>query len=62
MTSAAPAAPASIPDSALTPEVGSPYPLGVTPDAGGLNVALYSEVADFVEVCLFDAAGNETRV
>jgi glycogen operon protein len=62
VTSAAPAAPASIPDSALTPEVGSPYPLGATPDAGGVNVALYSEVADFVEVCLFDAAGNETRV
>jgi isoamylase len=35
---------------------GSPYPLGATWDAGGVNFALFSEHADSVELCLFDAA------
>lgn len=40
-----------------------PYPLGVSlrGDAGA-NVAVYSETADSVEVCLFDESGAETRV
>jgi len=41
---------------------GNPYPLGATYDGGGTNFALFSEVADRVELCLFDDAGTETRV
>jgi len=39
-----------------------PYPLGVSFIEGRTNVAIYSETADRVEVCLFDESGNETRV
>jgi isoamylase len=41
---------------------GNPYPLGATYDGSGTNFALFSEVADQVELCLFDADGVETRV
>ena len=41
---------------------GLPYPLGATPTAGGTNFAVASEIADAVEICLFDHAGNEQRV
>lgn len=41
---------------------GRPYPLGATYDGSGTNFALYSGVAERVELCLFDEAGNETRV
>ena len=41
---------------------GSPYPLGATYDGSGTNFALFSEVADQVELCLFDADGTETRI
>ena len=41
---------------------GSPYPLGATYDGAGTNFALFSEAAERVELCLFDAAGAETRV
>ncbi|GAA2879924.1 glycogen operon protein GlgX homolog [Actinoplanes cyaneus] len=41
---------------------GNPYPLGATYDGGGTNFAIFSEVADRVELCLFDDEGNETRV
>ncbi len=41
---------------------GSPYPLGATYDGGGTNFALYSEVAESVELCLFDDDGTESRV
>ena len=41
---------------------GGPYPLGATYDGAGTNVALFSEVAEAVEVCLFDDDGTETRV
>jgi glycogen operon protein len=36
--------------------------LGATYDGTGTNFAVFSEVADRVEVCLFDAAGTETRL
>ncbi|HWI27315.1 MAG TPA: glycogen debranching protein GlgX [Stellaceae bacterium] len=36
---------------------GRPYPLGATWDGKGVNFALFSENADAVELCLFDAAG-----
>jgi glycogen operon protein len=35
---------------------GSPYPLGATWDAGGVNFALFSEHATKVELCLYDSA------
>jgi isoamylase len=34
---------------------GTPYPLGATWDGAGTNFALFSEVAERVEVCLFNA-------
>ena len=39
-----------------------PYPLGASYDGGGTNFAIFSEVADRVELCLFDDDGVETRV
>ncbi len=41
---------------------GEPYPLGATYDGMGTNFSVFSEVAERVELCLFDADGNETRV
>ncbi|MGH3445003.1 MAG: glycogen debranching enzyme, partial [Nocardioidaceae bacterium] len=49
---------------------GRPYPLGATYDGAGVNFALFSEVADKVELCLVDdpepgsgqAALTQTRV
>ena len=46
---------------------GTPYPLGATWDGAGTNFALFSEVAEQVELCLFDAdpadgRERETRV
>jgi len=41
---------------------GSAYPLGATYDGAGTNFALFSEVADRVELCLFDDRGKETRI
>jgi len=41
---------------------GRPYPLGATYDGAGTNFALFSEVAEKVEVCLIDDAGAETRI
>jgi isoamylase len=41
---------------------GDPYPLGATYDGAGTNFALFTEVADHVELCLFDEDGNEERV
>ena len=41
---------------------GKAYPLGATFDGTGTNFALFSEVAERVELCLFDADGAETRV
>jgi len=37
---------------------GRPYPLGATWDGEGVNFALFSEHAQKVELCLFDAAGR----
>ncbi|MGN7966772.1 glycogen debranching protein GlgX [Microbacterium sp. 22179] len=41
---------------------GTPYPLGATYDGQGTNFALFSECAEKVELCLFDADGTEQRV
>ncbi len=40
---------------------GQPYPLGATYDGSGANFSIFSEVAERVELCLFDADGTETR-
>jgi isoamylase len=41
---------------------GSPYPLGATFDGAGTNFAIFSEVAERVELCLFDEDDRETRI
>ncbi|MEO5919306.1 MAG: glycogen debranching protein GlgX [Candidatus Limnocylindrales bacterium] len=41
---------------------GVPYPLGATYDGWGTNFSLFSEVAERVELCLFDEDGTETRI
>ncbi len=41
---------------------GKPFPLGPTWDGQGTNFALFTENAERVELCLFDDAGEETRV
>ncbi len=44
---------------------GSPYPLGATYDGAGTNFSVFSEMAERVELCLFDDAnvgGTETRI
>jgi isoamylase len=52
----------------LTVWPGQPYPLGATYDGSGTNFALFSEVAERVELCLFEPADDgsgdfvETRV
>ena len=52
------------PDAATTREVlpGHPFPLGASFDGRGTNFSLFSEVAERVELCLFDEAGAEERV
>jgi glycogen operon protein len=40
---------------------GQPYPLGAFYDGAGTNFSIFSEVAETVELCLFDDEGNETR-
>jgi isoamylase len=39
---------------------GKAYPLGATYDGSGTNFAVFSEVAEKVELCLFGADGTET--
>jgi len=41
---------------------GDSYPLGATYDGAGTNFGLFSEVAERVELCLFDDDGTESRV
>jgi glycogen operon protein len=41
---------------------GRPYPLGATYDGAGVNFALFSEVAEKVELCLLAEDGTESRV
>ncbi len=54
MTSATPELPETWP--------GRAYPFGATYDGVGTNFSLYSEVAEAVDLCLFDAEGNETTI
>ena len=41
---------------------GQPYPLGATFDGVGTNFSVFSEVAERVELSLFDDRGKETRI
>ncbi|MDO4928366.1 MAG: glycogen debranching protein GlgX [Corynebacterium sp.] len=41
---------------------GEQYPLGSNFDGSGTNFALFSGVAEAVDLCLFDADGNEERI
>ena len=41
---------------------GEPYPLGASFDGSGTNFSVFSEVAQAVELCLFDNDGNEECV
>ena len=41
---------------------GAAYPLGATYDGAGTNVSLFSEVAEAVDLCLFDDEGDESRI
>ena len=41
---------------------GQRYPLGATYDGAGTNFSVFSEVAEKVELCLFDDDGNEERI
>lgn len=42
-------------------EKGSPETLGPSPDNDGTNFALYSSIAERVELCLFDEHGTQTQ-
>ena len=42
--------------------IGQRYPLGAQFDGAGTNFSVFSEVAERVELCLFDDDGNETRI
>ena len=44
---------------ALRLSQGRPFPLGASPDGGGINFALFSANATRVELCLFDAKEQE---
>ncbi|HEX2844841.1 MAG TPA: alpha-amylase family glycosyl hydrolase, partial [Candidatus Limnocylindria bacterium] len=41
---------------------GNPYPLGATWDGSGVNFAIFSENAESVDLCLFEADGTEQRI
>ena len=57
-TSDAPAAPPAL----ATVWPGSSYPLGANFDGTGTNFALFSEIAQKVELCLIDEDGQESRI
>ena len=40
---------------------GEPFPLGATYDGLGTNFSVFSQVAEAVELCLFDDTGHEAR-
>src|SRR3954467_14637195 len=41
---------------------GQPFPLGATYDGTGTSFSVFSEIADHMELCLFDDDGVEERV
>ena len=61
-TSPAPSTAVSAPAAPISVRPGEPFPLGATWDGRGTNFAVFSEVGEAVDLCLFDDAGQETRV
>ena len=53
---------AAAPPALATVWPGSSYPLGANYDGGGTNFALFSEIAEKVELCLIGDDGQETRI
>ena len=53
---------AATPPALTTVWPGSSYPLGATFDGGGTNFAVFSEIAEKVELCLIDESRGETRI
>jgi len=43
-------------------QAGNPELLGATPDASGTNFAIYSAIAEDVELCLFSAEGQQVQI
>ncbi len=41
---------------------GNPFPLGATANGTGVNFSIFSEVAERIDLCLFDEDGRETAV
>ena len=41
---------------------GHPFPLGADHDGSGTNFALFTEVAEKVDLCLLDDGGSEERI
>ena len=46
----------------MRPWPGGAYPLGASYDGAGTNFAVFSEVAEQVELCLFDESGNQDEI
>jgi isoamylase len=61
-TSPAPSTDVPAPATTASIRPGEPFPLGATWDGRGTNFAVFSEIAEAVDLCLFDDAGRETRV
>jgi isoamylase len=53
---------AETPPALTTVWPGSSYPLGANFDGGGTNFAVFSEIAEQVELCLIGKDGDETRI
>ena len=54
--------PARAPSEPPRARAGAPFPLGAHADGDGTSFAVFSRVAERVELCLFDETGRETRV
>ncbi len=52
---------AAVPPALATVWPGSSYPLGANYDGSGTNFALFSEIAEKVELCLIGDDGQESR-
>jgi isoamylase len=61
-TSPAPSTHVKAPAARVSLRPGEPFPLGATWDGRGTNFAVFSEIAEAVDLCLFDGAGRETCV
>jgi hypothetical protein len=53
---------ATMPLSTMKTLPGAPYPLAAVYDGSGTNFAVFSEVAERIDLCLFDEDGRETRI